>query len=101
MSDFDDLVFDMDAAVADTFGDEATLTANGTEYPIQAIYEQGVQQFDAYGSAPKDVVSIPSPPCELKSEQVVRFIGTGVVLTLREEQEDDGHMATWAVTKGA
>lgn len=103
MSDFDALITDMDGALVDAFGDEAILSAldedGGDEYPIQAIFEQGVQSVDGYGSAPKDVVSIPSPPIELKTGQVIRFIGTGVVLTLREELEDDGHLAEWAVTK--
>lgn len=103
MSVFDDLITDMDGVISGEFGDEAILSAldadGGDEYPIQAIYEQGVQSVDGYGAAPKDVVSIPSPPIELKTGQLIRFIGTGVVLTLREELEDDGHMAEWAVTK--
>lgn len=98
MSDFDDLVFDMDQAVSGVFGDEAVLSANGQEYPVQVVIDKGLVQSDYGAAVNKKTVSISSPPVELALGQTVRIIATGQVLTLREELDDDGYMSTWVVT---
>ena len=98
MSEFDDLVFDMDQVVGDVFGDPALLTAEGQDYPVQAVIERGAVQVGINEWLDRVTVSIAQPPVELKNGQTVQIIETTETFTLREELEDDGYMSVWVVT---